>query len=362
MWKVTADPGTLRWNGGPERLTAGPGPDRDLALSADGKKLAFSARRESTRYWAFPFNATTGKVTGAGQPVSPEGVDALEADLTPDGDKLVFGLSRAGKYELWAKSLLDGKETLLAKDEFVRDVPRWSPDGKHLVYRRMRAAPNQPWQQSQVVLLGERGKGEQALTSEYPPAPYTFATGWSPDGQNIVVSRAAPAITIGIWVMPVSDPARAEAVTRLVTDRPGYNLYLGRFSPNGNWISFYATTLGGAPGTTKVTIFVVPATGGEWVRISEDGAWSDKARWSPDGRTLYYVSSRTGFFNVWGRRFDPVRGQPVGDPFLVASFENPSRIIPLEIGWFEISLSEARLVVPITEITGNIWMLENVNQ
>lgn len=362
LWKVTADPGTLRWIEGPERLTAGPGPDRDLALSADGKKLAFSVRRESTRIWLLPFNATTGKILGPGEPVTPAGVDALESDLTPDGAKLVFNVSPAGKAELWAKSLLDGKQTLLAKDDFVRAAPRWSPDGKRLVYLRLKAPPNQPYQQVQVVLLGEGGQGEQPLTSEYPPAPYTVPSGWSPDGKHIVLSRWAPAMTMGLWVLPVSDPARAEAEAHLVTFRPGYNLWQGRFSPDGNWICFNATKFAGAPGATGSTIFVVPATGGDWVRISEEESWSDKARWSPEGKTIYFVSSRTGFLNVWGRRFDPVRGQPVGELFQVASFENPSRTIPYEIGTFEISLSEDRLVVPITEITGNIWMLENVDR
>ena len=40
--------------------------------------------------------------------------------------------------------------------------------------------------------------------------------------------------------------------------------------------------------------------------------WADKPRWSPDGRTIYFVSRRvTGFLNVWGIRFDQTKGEPV---------------------------------------------------
>ena len=49
LWKVTVEPETLRWVGGPERLTTGAGSDADMALSADGKKLAFTIRAERTR-------------------------------------------------------------------------------------------------------------------------------------------------------------------------------------------------------------------------------------------------------------------------------------------------------------------------
>ena len=32
---------------------------------------------------------------------------------------------------------------------------------------------------------------------------------------------------------------------------------------------------------------------------------SDKPRWAPDGRTLYFLTSRGGFYNLAGIRFDP---------------------------------------------------------
>ncbi|HYJ45140.1 MAG TPA: protein kinase, partial [Pyrinomonadaceae bacterium] len=42
LWRVTVEPETLRWIDGPERLTNGAGPDADLALSADGRRLAYT--------------------------------------------------------------------------------------------------------------------------------------------------------------------------------------------------------------------------------------------------------------------------------------------------------------------------------
>jgi WD40 repeat protein len=63
--------------------------------------------------------------------------------------------------------------------------------------------------------------------------------------------------------------------------------------------------------------------------------WDDKPRWSPDGRTIYFLSGRGGFFNVWGIHFDPDAGEPVGQPFQVSKFESPRLMVPR---WMQDSL------------------------
>src|SRR6266550_2027550 len=74
-------------------------------------------------------------------------------------------------------------------------------------------------------------------------------------------------------------------------------------------------------------LYVVPAAGGAWTRITDGKHWDDKPRWSPDGKTIYFVSGRGGFFNVWGIHFDPAGGKPIGEPFQVSTFGGPGLII-----------------------------------
>ena len=145
LWRVEVEPQTLRWIAGPERLTTDPGPDTEIAISPDGKKLAYTIRTERTRIWSLPFNGD-GPSQGAGQPVTSADKDAWKLDLSRDGRKLVFAASRAGKEELWEKSLDDGRETLLRPaDDFTRYSPRWSRDGLRLAYRRDRGTdPGKP--------------------------------------------------------------------------------------------------------------------------------------------------------------------------------------------------------------------------
>src|SRR5262245_31517343 len=136
LWRVTVDPQTLRWVAGPERLTTDAGFDRNIALSKDGKKLAYTIRAENSRIWSLPFDAVAGQVKGASQPVTDAGMDAFGNDLSRDGKKLLFFGLRAGKYELWEKSLEDDRAQLLAgEDNFIHEAGYWSRDGTHLYAR-----------------------------------------------------------------------------------------------------------------------------------------------------------------------------------------------------------------------------------
>src|SRR5262249_4740646 len=149
--------------------------DTDIAISADGRKLAFATRLEPTRIWSFPFDAVTGKVKGDGQPLTKEGVDAWWFDVTRDGRQLAFIIRqaekeelptrRATKSELWKKSLTDGKETLLMPaDDSFRMFPNWSSDGSRLIYVRMRPIkPGSGEVEQNTVLLPAGGGEEQPL-------------------------------------------------------------------------------------------------------------------------------------------------------------------------------------------------------
>jgi len=354
LWKVTVEPDTLRWVAGPERLTTGPGQDTALAISADSKRLGFVARTESLRIWSIPFDAAKGRTTGEGQPVTAAGMDADCPDLTRDGSKLVFLAVRAGKEELWAKSLTDGRETLLVAEANYYAL-RWSRDGTRLAYRRCTVA----YPSCSIVVLPAGGGNEERLDSPVPRGgenPFD----WSADGKWILASsrRRSPEHVL-LWALPLSAAPHAETEARVVASNPEYDLWQGRFSPDDRWVCFNAVRATGIAGSA---INVVPAAGGDWIPITDGKHHDDKPRWSPDGKIIYFVSSRGGFMNVWGRRFDPTVGKPVGEPFQVTRFESPGRMPSDYIAYAELGVAANHLVLPIMEATGNIWMLENVER
>jgi hypothetical protein len=136
-----------------------------------------------------------------------------------------------------------------------------------------------------------------------------------------------------------------------------FQLYQPHFSPDGKWSVFEAVR-----DLLNSTLYAIPAAGRPWIQITYSKQWDDKPRWSPDGKTIYYLSERKGFVNVWGVHFDPARGQPLGEPFQITTFETPTLMIPMDIGSVEFSLTAGRLVLPLAQASGNIWILGNVDR
>ena len=65
---------------------------------------------------------------------------------------------------------------------------------------------------------------------------------------------------------------------------------------------------------------------------------------------------------MWGIRFDPTYGQPVGEAFRVTAFKDPSLMIPDKINFVELSLTQDKLVLAMEDRSGGIWVLDNVDR
>jgi len=349
LWKMTVEPGTLQATG-IERLTTGPGFDTQLAVSPDGRKLAFTSETRHVQAWLFPFDASTGRVIGAGAAVTSPGMEAWVVNLSRDGKKLAFPALRSGKWDLWEKSLVDGREAPILHDDYIRGGPRWSPDGMRLAYGRAEPARDH----GRIVVWSSQSHNEEPLTAlGWDGSVYD----WSPDGKSILVSRETnDTHRAEVWLLTVADSPHAEVSARKIISDPAYNLWQPHFSPDGRWIVFEAYK----PSPLESRLYVMLASGGPRTQITDGKHWADKPRWSPDGKTIYFVSDPGGGFNVWGIHFDPASGKPRGKSFQVTAFESPGPMVPRQIPEVELSLTQDKLVLTMEENSGSIWVLDNV--
>jgi hypothetical protein len=76
LFKVEVEKKSLRWISTPKALTRSSTLEFGMALSRDGKNLAFTPGTARTGIWLFPFEASTGEILGDGQLVSPGGLNA----------------------------------------------------------------------------------------------------------------------------------------------------------------------------------------------------------------------------------------------------------------------------------------------
>jgi Tol biopolymer transport system component/DNA-binding winged helix-turn-helix (wHTH) protein len=357
IWKMTVNPGTLGATG-IDRLTTGPGPDGALALSADGKQLAFTAKSQRMQTWLFPFDARTGQLTGNGNAITSPGRTSWDPAISRDGTKLSYGVeygeSPGPRYgnlrnEVWVKSLVDGSEApVIANDDSSRWFAVWSPDGKQLAYERRNLRTNE----YQLMVWSSQSHEEAPLTGDTIGAVYD----WSPDDKWLLRVGISGD---GIWLVPIVSAPHAETAARKIISNREYQLNQPHLSPDGRWIVFEAVANSPRP---ESALFVTPLSGGPWARITDGRHWDDKPRWSPDGTAIYFLSGPGGFFNVWGIRFDPAAGKPVGKPFQVSRFDSPRLMIPQSISPAGLSLTQDKLVMTMAEESGSIWILDHVDR
>jgi hypothetical protein len=106
----------------------------------------------------------------------------------------------------------------------------------------------------------------------------------------------------------------------------------------------------------------MPAAGGPWTPLTDGKYWDDKPRWSPDGKIIYFLSGRNGFYNVWGIHFDSAKGKAVSEPFAVTAFESPGLMVANYIPAVGLSLNQDRLVLTMAQVSGSIWVVDNADR
>jgi Tol biopolymer transport system component/DNA-binding winged helix-turn-helix (wHTH) protein len=355
IWRMKIDPQTLKAVA-IERLTTGTELDSEFSVSTDGKKLAFTSESRRVQAWMFPFDAQQGRVTGSGTALTSPGMEAWASSVSRDGRMLAFSAKRSGRWELWEKSLVEGSEDpIVAGDSYLRVEPQWSPDGKRLAYFRTTASSD-----GGQLVIWSRNRGEEPVAM--PNKQYAFIFDWSANGEWLLVSRAETrGSQAEIWAIPVAGASGKAKERKLVGCDASTSLWQSRFSPDGRWIVFEAEK--DEPTAHTSEIYVTPAAGGgPWTPITEGKYWNDKPRWSPDGRIIYFISERRGFFNVWGVHFDSVRGKTEGEPFQVTFFDNPRMMIAEVIPNVGLSLTRNQLILTMSQVSGSIWVLDNLDR
>jgi dipeptidyl aminopeptidase/acylaminoacyl peptidase len=238
-----------------------------------------------------------------------------DARISPDGAWIAYTLSQldqkrdARNTDIYMVPFGGGEPVRLTASEKADRSPHWSPDGRYLGF-----LSNRDDTETQVWLLDRRG-GEATKLTDYKGGVSSFA--WSPDGTRLAVVARDPEPDEKKAEGEEKDRPKPIVVRRLLFKRDGIGYLDDRrnhvhvfdvakktttqitsgpydnsgpvWSPDGRTIAFVSNRTEEPDLNHDTDIFVVPAEGGEPRAVASSPAAESAPEFTPDGRSIVYL-------------------------------------------------------------------------
>jgi eukaryotic-like serine/threonine-protein kinase len=260
IWAL-AQAGLFTSNPQPIQLTSSPMALSSPLPSKDGKKLFMigqTYRGELMRYDTK--SAQFAPFLG--------GISAEFVDFSKDGQWVVYVSYRDGT--LW-RSKVDGSQRLQLTDPPMYPVlPRWSPDGKKIVFFEFGQGADKPARIYETSLDGESPR--QLMPND---SSQQFDPNWSPDGTKIVFAGES------------NDPASAvrilDLATKNVSEVPGsQGFFSPRWSPDERHLTSFSAD--------SKTLLLFDFQTQKWMELATGSlGWLN---WSHDSQYVYMLDSQ----------------------------------------------------------------------
>jgi TolB protein len=245
------------------------GLDGPISWSPDGKKFALVSSLEGNRDIVVA-NADSSKVHNLTNSPAAE----IDPIWSPDGVNLLYRKDflpgRGPASEIWMVRP-DGTDPRKIANG-VAAV--WSPDGQKIVYARLTG------QSAKIEMVGRDASNPVSVAD----LPDTWIDGLasSPDGSRLLVATIH-----NLYLMNLDGSNRV----RLARDLEAFTDPL--WSPDGQWISFYASTPHTSLPEDHSDLYTVRLDGSGLVNLSNSPfGGNNTAAWSADGKWLVYGSRK----------------------------------------------------------------------
>jgi len=234
------------------------------------------------------------------------GVDGV---LTTDG-KYIRGLDRETG-DVVQFEVASGQRTRIKNSGAWSETEKsledqvFSRDGKQIAYNAEVLSDAKDWS-FPLRIRNLDGSGFRTLYSEKDS--YIVPLDWSPDAGFILADRSQ---NKGDELILISTTDGSVRVLRSIS-LSWNGLSMASFSPDGKFIAFSSVREGSSP---QSDIFLMTADGRNEVVVAGHPAEDQLLRWTPDGKSLLFLSDRTGTWDIWTIRI--TAGKQLGEPELL---------------------------------------------
>lgn len=234
--------------------------------------------------------------------------------LSPDGKSLAYAGRSAGNWDIYLQRVGGSNPLNLTKDSPADDSqPAFSPDGERIAFRSERDGGG-------IYLMGATGESITRISD------FGYSPSWSPDGGQILVGTektpqpSTRPTKSQLWKIDVKSGER-----RMISEGDALQPH---YSPHQQRIVYWSRP---SKAGQREDIWTIPAEGGEAVRVTSGSTIDVNPVWSPDGKYLYFSSSRGGSMNIWRVPVDEKSGATAGEPEAVTTIGAASSALQLSL-------------------------------
>ncbi len=201
--------------------------------------------------------------------------------LSPDGRHIAASINdvKSGQSNLWIIDAASGFRTRFTFVTAWDDNPVWSPKGDRVVFYSDRAGREDLYQKS----LGGTENEERILSID----SRVNSQDWTSDGRWIAYS-AVPHGQGKTDLFAFDPSGGGQPVPIAVT---AFDEHSAQFSPDGRWVLYHSDETG----QQEAYVTPFPGTGRKW-QVSTSGGFV--ARWGRDGKEIFYAGPERMLFAV----------------------------------------------------------------
>jgi Tol biopolymer transport system component/DNA-binding winged helix-turn-helix (wHTH) protein len=300
---------------------------RDLTVSPDGRRLAYSLAMMSSNLWSMPITPD-GRSNGAPAILIDDSShrNTFPA-ISPDGKHIAFNARRRGAFADIFVMGPDGHREQLTNHVATDIMPSWSPDGKAIFFTSARNGHTQLWR----ISLADGSETVVPTTSAVK-----MMARISPDGRWALYHQTDD-WRLSTWKTSLDTGQRVRMTPS------GESMGYPNWSRDGKWIALERVDL------DSTEVGIIPFEGGAYRKLTKSPGLNWAHSWSPDSSKVAVAALRDGLWNLWWVGLN-------GEERRLTDY----RSLRAYVRYPEWSPTGERVVFEYAEARGNVYLLDLV--